>query len=351
MRIRILKNFSARKIAMPVTAKDIARELNLSQPTVSRILNGDQRHRVAEETRRRVLEAAQRLEYRPNAVARSLRRGQTDIIGLYTHHNYDARNDFLGTIIGSLQRSCEARGLDLLLHSALHGRPPDDTYTKLRDGRIDGLILHVPNDDALVEILGRSSLPVVAIADPLPLLPSVVCDDAQGMRLLIAHLWEQGYRRFVFLSPQDAPMSVVRRRDAFQAEMRSRGISADNALIIPIHSENPENPEEELSLLRQIGGHPAVCCWNDRTAYHLLRLCRAFGIRVPEDLAVAGFDGFRDEKAPALQLVTMACPWEQVAATAMDVLVRMITQRAAGCEASSPLETCLPVTLLTGDTI
>ncbi len=87
---------------MPVTAKSIARELQLSQPTVSRILSGDPRHRAAPDTRRRVLETASRLGYQPNALARSLRRGRTGIIGLYTNHDYDARNNFLGTIIGAL---------------------------------------------------------------------------------------------------------------------------------------------------------------------------------------------------------------------------------------------------------
>src|SRR4028119_1082856 len=108
---------------MPITAKDIALELELSQPTVSRILNGDARHRASEATRQRVLETARRLGYRPNAVASSLRRGRTGIIGLHTNHNYDARNEFFGSIIGGLQCACNERGLDLLLHSALHGRP------------------------------------------------------------------------------------------------------------------------------------------------------------------------------------------------------------------------------------
>src|SRR5258708_36271401 len=108
---------------MSVTAKDIARQLQLSQPTVSRILNGDPKHRVSPSTRERVLEAARRLGYQPNAVARSLRRGRTDIIGLYSNHDYDVRNDFVGTIVGALQRICEQGRLDLLLHSAMYGRP------------------------------------------------------------------------------------------------------------------------------------------------------------------------------------------------------------------------------------
>lgn len=327
---------------MPVTAKDIARQLDLSQPTVSRILSGTPGHRVAEGTRQRVLETAQRLGYQPNAVARSLRRGRTGIIGLYTNHDYDARNDFLSAIIGSLQRACETRGLDLLLHSALRDRSPERMYGKLRDGRIDGLILHANADDPLVEILGRSPLPVVAIADCLPNLPSVTCDDADGMRLLIAHLWTRGYRRFAMLIPEDALASVERRQNAFVSELARYDVGAADGAVSKIHGEQAA---PVLDTLLADDRPRAVCCWNDRTAYALLAACNARGVSVPERIAITGFDGFRDDKAPARQLVTVGCPWEQVAATALRRLISQI--EGEPCEDS---ETCLPVTLIAGDT-
>ena len=89
----------------------------------------------------------------------------------------------------------------------------------------------------------------------------------------------------------------------------------------------------------------AVCCWNDRTAYALLAACRTRDVSVPERIAIAGFDGFRDDKAPARQLVTVACPWEQVAATALQTLISQIDGLP-----SDDFETCLPVSLLLGDT-
>jgi DNA-binding LacI/PurR family transcriptional regulator len=87
----------------------------------------------------------------------------------------------------------------------------------------------------------------------------------------------------------------------------------------------------------------AVCCWNDRTAYNLLRTCEKEGISVPGQLAIAGFDGFRDDKMPTRQLVTIGCPWEKVAAYAL----RLLMQRIEGHEVE---EYSLPVTLLSGDT-
>jgi len=336
---------------MPVTAKSIARELQLSQPTVSRILSGDPRHRVAAETRRRVLETASRLGYQPNAVARSLRRGRTGIVGLYTNHDYDARNAFLGTIIGALQRCCEARGLDLLLHSARGGRSAEEMFGTLRDGRIDGLILHANADDPLAAMLGLSPLPVVAVADRLPHLPAVTCDDADGMRQLMAYFWERGLRRFVFIAPDEQLTSVERRAAAFVAEARRYAVPPSEWSVLRVCETDLV---ETVRFLRTLPSPCAVACWNDRSAYHLLRECRAQGVAVPETLAVAGFDGFQSEYVPLWDLVTVKCPWEEVAARALELLLTMInpaSEPATVSSLNSTQEVCLPVQLCLGNTV
>ena len=330
---------------MPVTAKSIARELQLSQPTVSRILSGDPRHRVAADTRRRVLETASRLGYQPNALARSLRRGRTGIVGLYTNHDYDARNNFLGTIIGALQRCCEVQGLDLLLHSARGGRSAEEMYGTLRDGRIDGLILHANADDPLVAMLGQSPLPVVAVADRLPHLPAVTCDDADGMRQLMAYFWERGLRRFVFLAPDEQLTSVERRCAAFVAEADRYAVPVGDWSILRV-CEN--DLKDTVRFLRTQPSPSAVACWNDRSAYQLLRECRTQGVAVPETLAVAGFDGFQSENIPLWDLVTVECPWEEVAARALEMLMGLVN---AAAEANPPKEVCLPVRLCLGTTV
>ncbi len=330
-----------------ITAKDIARELNLSQPTVSRILNGDEGHRAAQATRERVWEAAQRLGYQPNAVARSLRRGRTDIIGVHTSHNYDVRNDFLGAIVGALQCACAERHLDIMLHSGIHGSPAEAMFGKLRDGRVDGLILHSSTGDPLAELLRESSLPVVAVADALPGLAAVTCDDAAGMKELIDLLWSRGHRKFAFLAPLENLPSVEKRRVVFESELQNRGVKPQDRIIKRLDFENAAPVVAELREM----GPLAVCCWNDKTAYNLLHECEAQGIQVPQELAVTGFDGLRDEKLPARLLVTVRCPWDEVAARALDVLVQLIESRGENGNASLHREICLPVSVLDGDTI
>ncbi len=330
---------------MTVTAKTIARELQLSQPTVSRILSGDPRHRVAPQTKQRVLDTAQRLGYQPNEVARSLRRGRTGVIGLYTNHDYDARNDFLGTIIGALQRCCEARGLNLLLHSGRGGRSAEETYAKLRDGRVDGLILHANADDPLAEMLSRSPLPVVTIADRLPFLPGVTCDDAGGIRLVLAFLRERGLRRFVFLAPKEHLTSVERRRAAFEREMEQGGVPAADWTVLRVEEDGYE---DALTLIQAFAPPCAVVCWCDLSAYHLLRVCRRLGLAVPETLSVTGFDGFVPDMIPVWDLVTVSCPWEEAAEQALDLLTARIESPPDALAPND--EICLPVRLCLGNT-
>lgn len=331
---------------MSITAKDVARELNLSQPTVSRILSGDRAHRASDLTRRRVLDTARRLGYQPNAVARSLRQRRTNIVGVHTSRIYDVRNDFFGTIVGALQCASGVHNLDLMLHSAIHGSSAEVLFNKLRDGRMDGLILHSNTSDPLVKYLSESTFPVVAVADPLPGLPSVTCDDAAGMKALVDFLWDRGYRSFVFLAPRASLASIERRKAAYQERLRELDVAPRHARVIEI---DYEVAAPALPSLLESNERLAVCCWNDGSAYELLKACSAAGVPVPERLAVTGFDGFRDHKLPARELVTVVCPWEDAATQALNLLVTLIGQRDEVSEAAQ-VEQCLPVKISDGDT-
>jgi LacI family transcriptional regulator len=323
---------------MAVTGKDIARELGLSQPTVSRILSGRGIDRISLETRERVMEAAARLDYQPNAIARSLRHGKTDVVGFYSVYDYDARNDFLGALIGSLQRACNAHHLDLLLFSAFSERSRDEIATKLRDGRIDGLFLHAAPSDPLAATLARASLHVVALTDVLPGMPSVSFDSETGIRDLIRELISRGYEKFVFVAPDVELESVERRRQVFESvteKLQSR--------VMRVFYEESAPVLPELEKWR--GEKLAVCCWNDRTAYNLLEASSQLGWAVPGDMGITGFDGFVSHKFPCRHLATMGGDWDELARAALDIMTAQIAEQ------TSPLSSFLPVRLIEGDTI
>ena len=343
-----------------VTAKDIGRQLGLSQSTVSRILANAPGHRVSAETRRRVVETATTLGYRPNAIARSLRQRRTNIVGFYTGYGtLDSRNAFLAEVIGGLLQAADAHRLDLLLHGVFRGASTDDIFAELMDGRIDGLFVHTHTDDPLVARLRNASLPVVALADPIPGITSVVCDDADGVCQLIDYLWNKGHRRIAYLRPDLRLTSVEIRRQTFEQEMAARGVSPTHAPVITIEVESAR---PALTLLQAMPEPPtAICCWNDLSALNMVVACRERGVRVPEDLAIVGFDGLIDPLRAIRPVVTVGANWQRVTQEAMSLLsqlreerTRVITDTDTPANTNTistvPLLTRMPVTLLPGDT-
>jgi DNA-binding LacI/PurR family transcriptional regulator len=330
----------------PATLRDIAQRVGVSRMAVSAVLSGTtSRIGVSSSTRDRIVSAAQEMQYRPNAVARSLRRRRTDAIGFYSGYHYlDPRNPFIGAILGGLQEGCAAFGKDLLLHSDSRGTTPDDVddiYGSLVDGRIDGLVLFTPPEDPLVERLAVSHVPVVAVADVVASLPSVGVDDETGARLTFDHLLARGHRRFLYRSRQGRLVSAERRREAFLGAAAARSLpmeewcgpqcgGADDLVRAWLDHHAAERPT-------------AILCWNDDAAYDLLEACHRFGVRVPEDLAVTGFDAIPNPTSFRWRLTTIRAPWSEAARTAVDLLITQIEGTVP------PRETILPVEFVAGD--
>lgn len=326
--------------ATPVTSRQIAQRLGVSQSTVSRVLSGAAGYTYSDETRSRILAEAERLNYRPNAVGRSLRERRTRVVGFCSRHgNLDAHNMFLAEIIGDLQRACAAKGQFLLLLNFDPRLPVPTVHAELMSGRIDGLVLHADDRDPLVGLLAGSTLPVVAVADRIRSMPSALCDDQDGMAQAVAHLVERGHRRIAFLNPPDGLASVRDRAAAYESEMKRRGLQP---ICVPVAYEDAE-PALDVMLSRA-DPVTAVCCWNDVTALVLLGACRRAGIRVPDDLAIVGFDGLIDDRIASQRLTTVVAHWPEVTAAALAALGALL----AGKEV--PAETVVPVTLRTGET-
>ena len=328
-----------------VTMRDVAREAGVSQMTVSAVLGGKSaQSRISEPTQVRVIEAAREMGYQPNAIARSLRRRSTNVIGFYSGYGYlDTHNAFLAELISGLQAGGERHRKDLLLHGVYRGSSVDDIYAELMDGRIDGLVLNAGPQDPLADRLAASHLPVVALVDAIPTVPSVVAADAQGSAYLAAHLAEKGHSRVLYrYSNHRYLVSASRRREAFLQR------AAEYGMEVRLWEDDVTCPANIAGLdwfHEAPGIRPtAVVCWNDLAAYDLLTQCRKYGLRTPEDLAVVGFDGVPTPFDFVWRLTTVRAPWAEVARVAVDLLIAQIQ--------GEPVlqETELPVELVCGDT-
>lgn len=329
------------------TVRDVARLAGTSVSAAAEVLNGSGKNniRVGQGTRERILSVARQLEYRPNAIARALAAKRTNIIGLYSGYRYiDPRNAFLAEIVGGLQECCSEHRKDLLLHTVYRGDSVDDIYNELVDGRIDGLVITAPPEDPLVERLSSSHLPVIMVADAVSVLPSVAVDDAMAARLTFDYLLAKGHTRLLYRSVDRRLYSAERRRAAYLEVAASRDLDLKEWRA-------PDRPGSDDELLSEWLRMPpktrptAVLCWNDLTAYELLALCHRRGVRVPEDLAVTGFDGDPNPLAFRWRLTTIHAPWAGVARTALAHLIARIES-----EQEMPLETVLPVEFVAGDT-
>ncbi|HZP82673.1 MAG TPA: LacI family DNA-binding transcriptional regulator, partial [Chthonomonadaceae bacterium] len=206
-----------------------------------------------------------------------------------------------------------------------------------------GLIVHAPPDDPLVDLLAASHLPVVAIADAIPQLPSILVDDEAGGRIAAEYLAGRGHRRILYRNIDRPLVSAVRRHDAFCAAAARLGLQ-----VREWRGENDTTLPED-TLWTWLDAPPeqrptAAFCWNDMAAYDLLAHCRQRGVRVPDDLAVLSFDGLPTPFGTVYQLTSIRAPWVEVARTAVSLLVAQINGETVANE------TVLPVEFVSGDT-
>lgn len=340
---------SPKALQRPATMKDIAEYVGVSKMAVSAVLSGtNTRVSVSESTRARILSAARQFKYRPNNIARALSSRRTHIIGFYSgYHFLDTRNSFYAQIVGGLQQECGQHHKDLLLHTVFQRGSVDDIFSEIVDGRIEGLIITAPPEDPLVERLAASHLPVVVVADPVDTLPSVVVDVVQAAQLSFDYLTARGHTRYMYRSLERRVCSEIQRRNAFLGVAQERGLD-----IVEWRGQDvPGIGADMLDAWRKIPAWKrptAVLCWNDLAAYDLLEQCHRQGVRVPDDLAVTGFDGDYNPMAFQWRLTTVHAPWAEVAQTALNQLVYHI-EKSETAEEAKPQQSILPVTFIPGD--
>jgi LacI family transcriptional regulator len=271
------------------TIGDVARRAGVSTATVSRVLAGVGRARP--ETRERVLDAARELDYRPSAVARSLKLRTTQTLGLIIT---DIENPFFPQLVRVVEDVAREHGFALLLCNATEDPDREASYLDLLvDRRVDGVVIAVSGLGARHrEWLAEPPLPVVLVNTVAPGLahPAIASDSVDGGRQAAAHLLDLGHRRLGVLTAgarnADAPARVTGVRHAVEA----RGLDPD---LLPVIVGEPDVGGGEAALWRLLDRAPdttGVIAYNDLMAIGAMRAIRASGRTVPADISVVGFD-------------------------------------------------------------
>jgi DNA-binding LacI/PurR family transcriptional regulator len=302
------------------TIRDVARHADVGVGTVSRVLNDSPR--VSAGTQDRVREAIAALGYRRSSTARNLALGRSHAIGVVAPFFTSASvTERLRGVVGRLSE----RGYDVVLFAVETLRQRADAFGDFaRHDRLDGLIvISLPLADHEVQALRADGMPVVLVDVGHPLLAHVLIDNVAGGELATEHLLAKGHRRIGFVG--DTPSgpfgftSSERRHEGYGRALDRAGIALSPEL--QRYSAFGRNEARALgdALLRLDEPPTAIFAASDVQAIGILQAARELGRRVPEDVAVIGFDDI--EMAAALELTTVRQPLLQTGARGADLLL------------------------------
>jgi len=288
------------------TIRDVAREAGVSVATVSRVLNDS--GPVRDSTRTRVRDVARRLHFSPNTTARSLSTRQTKTLGVLLP---DVYGEFFSEIMRGIDQQAQQRGFHVLLSGA-HNRPGEvEAAVHAMRGRVDGLILMAAELD--LEVLERSlpeRVPAVLInADhDASRFDTINIDNYGGAAAMTAHLLELGHRGISMIGGSARNRDASERQRGFIDTLQRAGITPRPEWLVAGDFTEASGYAAAETLLTAEKRPTAIFAANDSMAVGVLSAVRNAGLRVPEDVAVVGFDDVPIAKYvnPALTTVRVA---------------------------------------------
>ncbi len=312
---------------MQATLKDVAAQAGVSLQTVSNVMNGRSGH-VSDRTRTLVLEAIATLNYRPNAAARHLRKASVGVLALAIP---DLVNPYFSEVGKAIADAATERGYTMLLDYTNMDRQQELILANgLRPHLIDGLILD-PQALTAADLQAERRLPIVLLGERVFGGPCdhIAIDNVSAARAATEHLIGIGRRRIAAIGLLDQPTfgAPGMRLQGYREALRAAGLREDPALLMPTDTWGARAVgARAMSALLALPAPPdAVFCFTDMLAVGALAALYQAGLRVPEDVAVAGFDDVEDASFTAPPLTSIAPDKTAIGRLAVELLVGRIT--------------------------
>lgn len=306
---------------MAVSLKEVAARAGVSVRTVSNVVSGFAL--VAPDTRERVQRVLDELDYRPNAAARHLRGGRSGLIGLVVP---EITSPYFAELAGHLVQQAEARSWLLLVQQTDGDAAREHRLIDGAPGQmVDGVVLSpwALSPAGLGDRAGRTPLVLLGEQDAGGVLDHIAVDSVAAARDATRHLIGLGRRRIAAVGPQPHldNGTAARRIEGYRQALAEAGLPHDPALEVPVRRLHRADGADAARLLLDADARPdALFCFSDQLALGALHVLAGRGLRVPEDVAVAGFDDIEDGRYANPPLTTVAPDKAAIAAAALDCL-------------------------------
>ena len=310
------------------TLSEVAKAAGVSVITASRAIRGN--GYVSEATRQRVMEAAEKLAYTPDLLARRMRGEPSNLIGVFVH---SFGSMVIHELITSISREARRLNFDLVVFSAESFVQPGRLETGDMLRRLcDGLIMILPNGaDSFLKTLEQRALPCVLVNYALPqALPIVVVDNRGGARSAVEHLLALGHRRIAFIAGTTGTGQSPERQRGYLDALAGARIEPDERLIEQGSFRQSGGFSAAQRLLDLPDPPTAIFCANDEMAFGALDAVKSKGLRVPDDISIMGFDDIPNSSFVYPPLSTIRQPYVDMGVRAMREVVEMLNGRPVG---------------------
>lgn len=317
-----------------ITMQQLASEAGVSTATVSRVLTGHPL--VSEETRRRVQTLIDRYDYRPNSVARSLVRQQSNMLGMLVQ---DIGNPYFAVMYLQAEKLANQRGYTLLMTSSLSFQNERESALALMERQVDGMIMISTNIDMkqpskeTLEFMetARRKLPIILINEPVRAFagPYVAPENREGYLAATRYLLSLGHRELAFIGGNDDTNTVHLRYTAFCDALAEYGLTPDPALTSMTGSTADSGAQGLLHIL-EMGRLPsAILTFNDLVALGVLKICTQQNLRVPDDLSIISCDNSYISRGLTPELTSIDIQPELQGEQAVEALLKLMENKEA----------------------
>ena len=322
------------------TIHDVAREAGVSPTTVSRYLNN--RIELPGATSGRIDAAIQKLDYRPNLLAKRLSMGKSEAIGLVTP---EIGNPFFAELAAAVEDEAERHGYAVFMTSTRGDRAREiSALQRLEDRHVDGLIMltnHPDEGGALAALIGRHSN-VVLLDEDIPGVdvPRIFVENEKGAYLATRHLISRGHTRIGLIEGPRALLRVEERRTGFFRAMAEAGLDVNPDHVLSGTYTREFGQEAVKTLLGRPDLPTALLACSDYLAVGVMQALKAAGLKLPQDMSLVGFDDMPFAELVEPALTTVRQPIEVMGRLGFQVLHALLTKQDI-----TPT-TRLPVTLI-----